>query len=245
MRAVILKARKLGFSTMAQGLLLAAHDAQAAAPRDHRRARSDDGRGDRGDGRADVPPSARRRGRRARAQAADRQPPTAEGDPLRRRPIASRASTNATSAPGTRRCWSTPRASSRPGRGQTFQSVHGSEVAFWPDLQAQARRRCSTPSPPTIPTRSSCWSPRPTATTSSRRSGTARSESGDFIPFFAAWHEDERYRRPLTRYEAEHLHDRRSRVRRGRARAGQALRARPSSSSTGGAGRSRTSASPI
>ena len=83
MRAIILKARKLGFSTFAQGLLAAAHDAQAAAPGDHRRPRHHHRRRDRADGRADVRQPARLAGPRAAAQAADRQPPAPQGDPLR------------------------------------------------------------------------------------------------------------------------------------------------------------------
>ena len=81
------------------------------------------------------------------------------------------------------------------GRGHTFSSVHGSEVGFWPDLRRKlAALLNAVPSddPDTLVLLES------TANGHNEFKlvwDRAAAGDSDFLPFFAAWHEDPRYRR--------------------------------------------------
>jgi hypothetical protein len=85
------------------------------------------------------------------------------------------------------------------GRGHTFHSVHGSEVAFWPDLRrklAALLNAVPTDDPDTLVLLESTAN----GHNDFKVLWDKAQEGSDFAPFFAAWHEDERYRRPLTEH---------------------------------------------
>jgi hypothetical protein len=81
------------------------------------------------------------------------------------------------------------------GRGHTFQSVHGSEVGFWPDLKRKLTSLLNAvPSddPDTLVMLESTAN----GHNAFKEIWDAASEgTSDFYPFFAGWHEDPRYRR--------------------------------------------------
>lgn len=81
------------------------------------------------------------------------------------------------------------------GRGHTFQSVHGSEVAFYPDLKRKLTALLNAvPSddPDTLVMLESTAN----GHNHFKELWDAASEgANDFAPFFAAWHEDPRYTR--------------------------------------------------
>ncbi|HMF58897.1 MAG TPA: hypothetical protein VK595_00915, partial [Vicinamibacterales bacterium] len=89
------------------------------------------------------------------------------------------------------------------GRGHTFQSVHGSEVAFWPALKRKLTSLLNAvPSddPDTLVMLES------TANGHNEfKEFWERAQAGDsdFAPYFAGWHRDVRYRRPLTARQRE------------------------------------------
>ena len=89
------------------------------------------------------------------------------------------------------------------GRGHTFQSIHASEVGFWPELKRKMTallNAVDNTDPDTLVLLES------TANGHNEFKAfwdQAQEGSNDFAPFFAAWHEDERYRRSLTKRELE------------------------------------------
>ena len=112
-------------------------------------------------------------------------------------------------------------------RGLTLQSVHGSEVAFWTDL----KRKLTT-----VSSAIDFTDPNTLAIYESTANGhnefkalcdQAMQGEGDFPLLFLSWFDDPRYTRALSRREAERFEIGRARVRRGGARTGRALRADP------------------
>jgi hypothetical protein len=77
------------------------------------------------------------------------------------------------------------------GRGGTYRTVHGSEVAMWPDIDGKVTSLLGGTR--RIPTRSFSGSRRPRASTASRTSGTTPWRGSDFIPFFWPWWKHEEY----------------------------------------------------
>jgi hypothetical protein len=88
------------------------------------------------------------------------------------------------------------------GRGHTYNSVHGSEVAFWPDLRRKLAALLNAV-PGDDPDSLVLLESTANGHNDFKALWDAAQEGSDFIPFFAAWHEDERYRRPLTRKQAD------------------------------------------
>lgn len=89
------------------------------------------------------------------------------------------------------------------GRGHTYNSVHGSEVAFWPD---QRRKLAALLNAVPADDPSSLVLLESTANGHNDfKTLWDKSTQGDsdFAAFFAAWHEDERYRRRLTARQRE------------------------------------------
>lgn len=83
------------------------------------------------------------------------------------------------------------------GRGHTFGSVHGSEVGFWPDLKRKLTALINAVPSDDIDTLILLES---TANGHNEFKSLWDAASGgenDFYPFFAGWHEDPRYRRPF------------------------------------------------
>jgi hypothetical protein len=93
-------------------------------------------------------------------------------------------------------------ASFEAGRGHTFQSVHGSEVGFWPDLRRKLTallNAIDNTDPDTLVLLESTAN----GHNEFKALWDQAQEGSDFAAFFASWHEDERYRRPLTKRELE------------------------------------------
>src|SRR3954452_10937791 len=89
-------------------------------------------------------------------------------------------------------------ASFEAGRGHTFQSVHGSEVGFWPDLSRKLTallNAIDNTDPDTLVLLESTANGH---NDFKKLWDQAQEGSNDFAPFFASWHEDERYQRPMT-----------------------------------------------
>jgi hypothetical protein len=94
-------------------------------------------------------------------------------------------------------------ASFEAGRGHTFQSVHGSEVGFWPDLSRKLTallNAIDNTDPDTLVLLESTANGH---NDFKKLWDQAQEGSNDFAPFFASWHEDERYCRPLTAREVD------------------------------------------
>jgi hypothetical protein len=87
------------------------------------------------------------------------------------------------------------------GRGHTFQSIHASEVGFWPELRRKLTsllNAVDNTDPDTLVLLESTAN----GHNEFKRYWDQAQEGGnDFAPFFAGWHEDERYCRPLTKHE--------------------------------------------
>jgi hypothetical protein len=84
------------------------------------------------------------------------------------------------------------------GRGHTFQSIHASEVGFWPELRRKLTsllNAVDNGDPDTLVLLESTANGH---NEFKRYWDQAQEGSNDFAAFFAAWHEDERYVRPLT-----------------------------------------------
>lgn len=198
MRAIILKARKLGFSTFAQGLLLQratlnpnhtaiviAHNSPTAGAIVQVAETMYSNLPDIADPELTLkPPIANRR----------RHKEIRFGEPDRF------SGTNADRTFGTGQSSllvDTAR-EFEGGRGFTFHSVHGSEVAFWPDLKRKLTAlhgAVDSTDPNTLILLES--------TANGHNDFKALCDKalvgeGDFPLFFAGWHEDPRYSRPLT-----------------------------------------------
>jgi hypothetical protein len=95
------------------------------------------------------------------------------------------------------------------GRGHTFQSIHASEVAFWPELRRKLTsllNAVDNTDPDTLVLLESTANGH---NEFKRYWDQAQEGDNDFAPFFASWHEDERYTRKLTKREREsfQIHD--------------------------------------
>jgi hypothetical protein len=203
MRAIILKARKLGFSTFAQGLLL-----QRATLKPYHSAIVV----------AHNSPTAGVIVQMAESMYAHL-PEIPDDELLLKPPIANRRRHKELRF-GERDRFSGTRADGffgtgqssllvdtarefEAGRGFTFQSVHGSEVAFWPDLKrklASLRNAVDSTDTDTLILLES------TANGHNEFKDlcdAAAAGEGDYPLFFAGWHEDPRYQRKLTARERE------------------------------------------
>jgi hypothetical protein len=202
MRAIILKARKLGFSTFAQGLLLqrttlhplhtaivVAHNSPTAGAIVQVAETMYANLPEVDDALIDLkPPIANRR----------RMKEIRFGTPDRFAGIDAQrtiASGHSSLIVDTAREF-------EAGRGFTFQSVHGSEVGFWPDLKRKLNALANavdTTDPDTLILLES------TANGHNEFKilcDMAQAGEGDYPLFFAGWHEDPRYRRALTARDA-------------------------------------------
>jgi hypothetical protein len=89
------------------------------------------------------------------------------------------------------------------GRGQTFQSIHASEVGFWPELQRKLTsllNAVDNTDPDTLVLLESTANGH---NEFKKQWDLAVAGQNDFAPFFAAWWEDPRYRRPMTAREVD------------------------------------------
>jgi len=203
MRAIILKARKLGFSTFAQGLLLkratqiAYHNSIVIAHN------------------ADTAGAIVQVAERMYAHLPDIEDPYLTLKP----PIANRrrhkeivfgesdhfSGTDAAKTFGTGRSSllvSTAR-EFEGGRGFDFHSVHGSEVAFWPDLKRKLvalENAVESTDPNTLILLESTANGHNEFKEMCDR---AQAGEGAYPLFFAGWHADPRYARPLTARQRE------------------------------------------
>lgn len=198
MRAVILKARKLGFSTFAQGLILqrttlfAYHNATVIAH--------------------NAPTAA------AILSVAETMyahlPDIPDEELILKPPIANRrrqkeirfGERDSFSGVGSSQRFGTGQSALtvdtarefEGGRGFTFHSIHGSEVAFWPDQKRKLtalRNAVDSTDPNTLILLES------TANGHNEFKvlcDMAQAGEGDYPLFFAGWHQDPRYRRALT-----------------------------------------------
>src|SRR4051812_47461118 len=197
MRAVILKARKLGFSTFAQGLLLqrttlkplhrsiiVAHNSTTAGAivgmaelmYRHLPDLPDPGL-------TLKPPIANRRGLKE----------IRFGQPDRFTRFNER-----TFGGGHSSFMVDPAREFEAGRGHPFQSIHASEVGFWPELRRKLTsllNAVDNADPDTLVLLESTANGH---NEFKRYWDGAQEGANDFVPFFAAWHEDERYQRKLT-----------------------------------------------
>jgi hypothetical protein len=212
MRAIILKARKLGFSTFAQGLLLqrttlrplhssivVAHNSQTAGVIVQMAELMYASLPDIEDEQLQLkPPIANRR----------RMKEIVFGEPDR---FAGISAVNEFGANRRTLVVDTAR-EFEGGRGNTFRSVHGSEVAFWPDLKRKMtalRNAVDSTDPDTLILLESTANGH---NEFKQMCDRALAGDGDYPLFFAAWHSDPRYRRTLTAREAktfeisEHVH---------------------------------------
>jgi len=203
MRAIILKARKLGFSTFAQGLLLqraTLNELHSAAVIAH-----------------NGPTAA------VIVQVAESMyahlPDISDDEITLKPPIANRRRHkeirwgerdrfSGTGADGT---FGTGQSSLvvdtakefEGGRGFTFQSIHGSEVAFWTDLKRKLtalRNAVDSTDPDTLILLESTANGH---NEFKELCDAAQAGEGDYALFFAGWHQDPRYRRPLTARQAD------------------------------------------
>jgi hypothetical protein len=204
MGAVILKARKLGFSTFAQGLLLQrttlipmhssaviAHNAQTAGVimqmAELMYANLPD---DADDEELEIKPQIANRRRHKEI---------VFGNPDR----FAGASANLRFGANRRTLVVDTAREFEGGRGNTLRSVHGSEVAFWPDLKRKLtalRSAVDFTDPESLVLLES------TANGHNEFKGLcdqAINGEGDYPLFFAGWHADARYRRGLTAREAD------------------------------------------
>lgn len=204
MGAVILKARKLGFSTFAQGLLLQrttllplhssaviAHNAQTAGVimqmAELMYANLPD---DADDDELELKPQIANRRRHKEI---------VFGNPDR----FAGATASATFGSNRRSLVVDTAREFEGGRGNTLRSVHGSEVAFWPDLKRKLtalRSAVDFTDPESLVLLES------TANGHNEFKGLcdqAINGEGDYPLFFAGWHADVRYARKLTARDAE------------------------------------------
>jgi hypothetical protein len=197
MRAIILKARKLGFSTFAQGLLLqrttlkplhhaiiVAHNSTTAGAIVEMAELMYSHLPDLQDPELTLKPpiAARRRMKEIRFGTPDR---------FTRFNERTFAGGHASLLVDTAREF-------EAGRGQTFQSVHASEVGFWPDLRRKLTSLLNAVDNSDPDTLVMLESTANGHNEFKRYWDQAQEGSNDFAPFFAAWHEDGRYQRPLT-----------------------------------------------
>jgi|KBSMisStandDraft_5_1062788.scaffolds.fasta_scaffold83072_2 hypothetical protein len=198
MRAIILKARKLGFSTFAQGLILQrttlipyhvstviAHNAPTAAAILQVAETMYAHLPDIPDEEIQLkPPIANRR----------RQKEIRFGE----RDRFSGTDANQTFGTGQSALSVDTAREFEGGRGFTFHSIHGSEVAFWPDQKRKLtalRNAVDSTDPNTLILLES------TANGHNEfkvMCDMAQAGEGDYPLFFAGWHQDPRYRRALT-----------------------------------------------
>ena len=203
MRAIILKARKLGFSTFAQGLLLQratlaqfhsaiviAHNGQTAGAIVQVAESMYAHLPDIDDDELQIkPPIAnRRRHKEIRFGERDRFSGTrADG----------------TFGTGQSSLMVDTASQFEGGRGFTFHSVHGSEVGFWPDLKRKMvalHNAVDSTDPNTLILLESTANGH---NDFKAMCDAAQQGEGDFPLFFAGWHEDPRYQRKLTARERD------------------------------------------
>jgi hypothetical protein len=198
MRAIILKARKLGFSTFAQGLILQrttlhpyhistviAHNAPTAAAILSVAETMYSHLPEIADAELTLKPPIANRRRQKEIRFGERDRFTG-------------ADANQTFGTGQSSLTVDTAREFEGGRGFTFHSIHGSEVGFWPDQKRKLtalRNAVDSTDPNTLILLES------TANGHNEfkvMCDMAQAGEGDYPLFFAGWHADPRYRRPLT-----------------------------------------------